>query len=79
MRRRRPFSHCWVMTMDEAVEVDYTNWKGERRMRRIRPNGLHFGSVEWHPEPQWLLHALDLDSGKNRYFAMQNIHSWKPI
>lgn len=60
-----------------AVIIDYTNWRGERAERRIRPLGLRFESNEWHPEKQWLLIAVDLDRNEDRTFAMANIHSWR--
>lgn len=59
--------------------IDYTNWRGERAMRRIRPLRLVFENNEWHPETQWLLEAVDLDTMSSRTFAMANIHSWKTI
>lgn len=63
----------------EIVEIDYTNWQGERGKRRIVPHRIEFGSNEWHPEPQWLLVAYDHDKNAMRFFAMASIHSWTPI
>jgi predicted DNA-binding transcriptional regulator YafY len=59
------------------VLIDYTNWRGERRERRIRPLGLFFENNEWHPDTQWLLEAVDVESGELRTFALASIHSWK--
>lgn len=56
--------------------IDYTNYEGKRTTRRIFPRRIYFGSSQWHPEPQWLLQARDLDKNKNRTFAMRDIHSW---
>lgn len=60
----------------EMVERDltmrYVNWRGVEAIRRIRPLGLSFGSTEWHPEPQWLLTAVDLNSGMGRQFALKD-------
>lgn len=61
-----------------AVTIDYTNWRGERSFRRIVPEGVYWGSNEWHPKEQWLLDARDLDRRETRAFAMKGIHSWKP-
>jgi predicted DNA-binding transcriptional regulator YafY len=61
---------------DPEVVIDYTNWRGERSLRRIRPLAIAFENNEWHPETQWLLEAVDLEKGENRTFAMNNIHSW---
>jgi hypothetical protein len=65
---------------NKTVLIDYTNWRGERRLRRIRPteNGLRFTKNQFHTEPQWLLTALD-ESGHMKTFAMANIHSWQPV
>lgn len=65
--------------MDRHVLIDYTNWRGERALRKILPFGLVFGSNQFHPEPQWLVQALDLKKGENRSFALKDIHSWKPL
>ena len=67
-----------IASCSSTVFLDYTNWKGERRTRRVTPITVDFTSTEWHPEPQWLLTALDLDKGGEvRTFAMKDIHSWK--
>lgn len=61
------------------VRIDYTNWRGERRMRVIRPlaDGFRFTKNNWHSE-QWLLRAQDVETGEIREFAMASIHSWTP-
>lgn len=64
--------------MIDRVIIDYTNWKGTRRVRTIQPINLFFGCDEWHKEPQWLLEALDIESNEHRTFAIKDIHSWKP-
>lgn len=60
------------------VVIDYTNWRGERKTRRIRPLRIDFENNEWHPDSQWLLLAVDLDTASHRTFAIANIHSWHP-
>lgn len=64
----------------ESVIIDYTNWRGERRKRLIRPVNIIFGSNEWHTEPQWLLHAVDLEASEKalKLFALSGIHEWRP-
>ncbi len=57
----------------EAI-IDYTNWRGEHRIRRIKPIRMHFGSTEWHKEEQWLLKAVDLEDNKEKDFAFKDIH-----
>lgn len=63
--------------MTKDVVIEYTNWRGERGVRRITPTGrMTFTSNEWHPEPQWLLEAYDWLKGGVRTFSVANIHSW---
>lgn len=59
------------------VRATYTNWKGETSVRWFLPLELFWGSTEWHPEPQWLLRALDLDKNEERTFAMKDMKDWK--
>lgn len=65
--------------MDMRVKIDYTNWQGERRIREIQPVEIKFEATKWHPEPQWILHAIDIDDPQyqEKGFAMKDIHSWK--
>lgn len=51
----------------------YTNHRGETAERTVIPLGVRFGSTQWHPEPQWLLRAFDLEKGAEREFAMAEI------
>lgn len=63
--------------LDKRIYIDYTNWRGERRVRLIQPieMGMYFGSSEHHKEPQWLLRAIDCESNGIRTFALRNIHA----
>ena len=61
------------------VRIDYTNWRGERSIRLVKPLRLEFENSEWHPETQWVLYAVDLDKGVERVFAMKDLHSWEPV
>lgn len=54
----------------EPVTVTYRNWRGEIAERQIRPIRMWFGSTEWHPEPQWLITALDVAKDAERDFAL---------
>ena len=63
----------------EAVRIDYTNYKGERRHRTILPSRIDFRSTYWHPKPQWLLMAFDVDKQVWRSFAIKDIHDWTPV
>ena len=60
----------------QEVIIDYTNHRGVRTVRGIRPLYVAFENNEWHPETQWLLYAVCLRSNDVRTFAMKNIHSW---
>ena len=62
----------------EVVEIDYTNYKGERAKRRIWPLNMFHGINKYHRGPQWLLAAIDIDKSALRVFAMKDIHSWAP-
>ena len=60
------------------VVIDYTNYKGQRSERTIRPISIYHDKTEHHPTPQWLLEAWDVDKAAYRTFAMKDIHSWQP-
>jgi len=62
----------------DLVQIDYTNWRGERRKRLIRPESITFKATDYHPTPQWILRAQDGDGGITKDFAMSEIHSWEP-
>lgn len=63
----------------EKVLIDYTNWRGIRSKRYIRPISIRFENSEFHPETQWVLEAVALDKNAIRSFAMKDIHSWVPV
>lgn len=62
--------------MDEwraPLRVRYRNWKGDIRDRILMPKAVWFGKTEWHPDPTWLLQAIDLeDGGKVKDFALKD-------
>lgn len=59
-----------------AVRIVYTNYRGETAIRLIVPERIHHGATEWHPEPQWLLDAFDVEKDATRSFAMKDIRAW---
>jgi predicted DNA-binding transcriptional regulator YafY len=61
---------------DLLVQIEYTNWRGERGRRTIMPSTIRFGTSHWHKEPQWLLRGFDISKGEMREFAMKDIHYW---
>lgn len=62
-----------IPATDEEIVVRYTNWRGETADRRIRPYAVSFIGTNWHPEPQWILEAEDLDKRELRQFAMNDM------
>lgn len=52
------------------LRITYRNWRGEVGERNIVPQSVWFGATDWHPEPQWLLSALDTGKGAARDFAL---------
>jgi predicted DNA-binding transcriptional regulator YafY len=71
-----PFNKNFAKSRE--VIIDYTNYRGERAKRRIKPIGsMIFTHNEWHPDQQWLMLALDVERGEKRFFAMKSIHSWE--
>jgi hypothetical protein len=59
------------------VSILYRNWKGEVAWRRIVPLSISFESSQWHPVPQWIMRALDIDREAERSFAIVDIQNWK--
>ncbi len=55
------------------ITVIYKNWRGETAVRRIKPISQWFGATEYHPEPQWLMKALDVEKGVERDFAIKDM------
>jgi predicted DNA-binding transcriptional regulator YafY len=61
------------------VEIDYTNYQGQRATRRIKPMNMKFGANQWYPEPQYLMLAYDYEKEALREFAMKSINSWTVV
>lgn len=61
---------------EKGVNVLYTNWQGKTAIRRIVPIEVKWETSEWHPEPQWILDAWDIEKDARRSFAMKDIRSW---
>jgi predicted DNA-binding transcriptional regulator YafY len=57
----------------KTIVFRYTNWRGEVSSRKVLPQGLWFGSTEWHPTEQWFLRGQDVEKGEVRDFALQDI------
>lgn len=59
----------------EPVALMYTNWRGDTALRTVLPQRIWYGATEWHPDPQWLLTAVDVDKGVERDFALTGFAS----
>jgi hypothetical protein len=59
-----------------VVQIDYTNHRGERSVRKVLPERLYYGSTEYHPKLQYLLEAIDVERDVKRTFALSSIHCW---
>lgn len=65
------------MAQVKAVQILYTNYRGETRWRWIIPERIHFGATPHHPAEQWLLDAQDVTKNVRRTFAVRDIKEWK--
>ena len=69
------------MVMNGNVVIDYTNHRGERKQRWIKPLAILWypDGTEWHSGPQWILWAVDQEDERRliKGFAMSGIHGWK--
>jgi len=61
------------------MHFTYTNWKGKTGQRRAIFSALWFGTTEYHPEAQLLLHGYDLDKQAPRTYAVKDIVDLKPL
>lgn len=55
------------------LTIVYTNWRGETEERTIIPIQHWYGTTEWHPAPQWMIKAFDVQLGMVRDFAWAGI------
>ena len=53
----------------KPIHILYKNNRDEVKWRKILPIRLYWGSTEYHPDPQWILEAMDVDKGAERSFA----------
>jgi hypothetical protein len=63
--------HVPTVTELATITATYRNWRGEERIRTLRPLSLRWVAVTpWHPDPMWILHAVDTEKGEVRDFAL---------
>ncbi len=65
-----------TLNLEKQVKIDYTNYRGERRIREIIPKQIVFSSTEYHKNKQWLLEAFDIEKNAIRLFAVKDIHGF---
>lgn len=56
-----------------TIQFDYINWQGVPASRKAEVQSIHYGETEYHPAPQWLMSAWDLEKQANRVFAMKDM------
>lgn len=57
----------------DILNFSYVNYKDEKSYRKVVVDNIYLGSNKWHPEPQFLLMALDVDKNAMRAFAMKDM------
>lgn len=63
----------------EVIRFWYTNHKGEKAFRTVRPTKLYYGESEWHHGKQWLLNGICHDRNELRTFAIKDIGGLGPV
>ena len=81
-------SEAWNTALDRRVAIDYTNYRGERKVVVIVPqeNGFVFRETPHHRPAQWVVNALTLKpqpDGRRavtyRTYALCAIHAWRAL
>lgn len=65
-----------INTLDltgSIVIFDYVNWRGKAATRLVRVIHFFYGKTEYHEEPQFFLHGMDINTGEKRDFAVKDI------
>lgn len=63
----------WTIYLPPArLSFTYTNHAGDTAQRTVINPTIYHGSTDYHPEPQWLLRAYDVDKRGERIFAIAN-------
>lgn len=57
----------------QVIRFRYRNWEGVVSERTARVTTLAYGSTEWHPQPQWLVQAFDMEKKAERLFALRDM------
>ena len=70
-----PVTAASLGVITKRVRFKYRNWRGEVSERVAEPTSIWFGRTEWHPTPQWVMTATDLEKGALRHFAMRDMEN----
>lgn len=62
----------WVL----PLIFSYKNYKGTTSERTVLPSGVFYGITEYHKQPQYFLHAWDIEKKAYRDFALQDIQKF---
>lgn len=57
------------------LKLDYTNYKGERRLRDVAPISLTYQRNNPYHGDAWILEAYDIEKRRVRSFDIQCIHN----
>lgn len=57
----------------KSLKFEYTNYKGETKIREVNPKSLKFDVTPHTTEPEWLLEATDLKKNEDQCFILKNI------
>jgi len=66
----KPHKECAIV---KSIKFEYKNYKGEIKIREVKPIGLKFGVTPNITEPEWLLEGMDLDKNEYRCFVLNHI------
>lgn len=69
-----PRRHEGLCDYLSPIIILYTNWKGNKRKRKVSPTGqVEYGATEWHKSPCWLFEVIDCDDGKLKKFSIKDV------
>ena len=62
---------------NNPIEVEYTNYRGEKAVRTVIPLRHWYGKTEYHNDhDQWLLDVWDVEKDAPRTYALKDISKW---
>lgn len=75
------FSELTIAEVEELLKqkeflIDYTNWKGKRKWRRVMPGRISWDISPFHSERglSLFLNAIDVEECCSRDFLIEDIH-----